>query len=103
MKLNLVQLMAIAFFYVAIIFTSNFALADTVKTNSPDSAQQAASEVVKEQGSKEQFGQTESGEQLLDDAKEHAGEKLDNLAEKAKSAEDLPDSERLFLKNLQGK
>ncbi len=102
MKFNLVRLIAIAFFYVAIIFTSNFALADTVKTNSPDSAQQAASEVVKEQGSKEQFGQTKNGEQLLDDAKEHAGEKLDNLAKKAKS-EDLPDSERLFLKNLQGK
>ena len=103
MKFNLVQLMAIAFFYVAIIFTSHSALSDTVKTNSPDSAKQAASEVVKEQGSKEQFGKSENGDRLLDDAKEHAGKKLDNLAEKAKSAEDLPDSERLFLNNLQGK
>ncbi len=99
MKFNLIRLMAIAFFYVAIAFTSDFASADTAKTNS-DSAQQAAQEVVKEQGSKEQFGKSENGEQLLDDAKGKASQKLSDLADKANSKEELPDSEKLFLKNL---
>jgi hypothetical protein len=40
---------------------------------------------------------------LLDNAQNKANEKLNDLADKAKSGEDLPDSEKLFLKNLQGK
>ncbi len=100
---NLIKLIAIASFYLAIAFFPNSVLADTVNSTTADSAQQASQEVVKETGVKEQFGQSKNGEQLLDDAKEKAGEKLNNLANKADSGRDLPDSEKLFLKNLQGK
>jgi cell division protein FtsL len=100
---NLIKLVAIAFFYLAIVLLPQTALADTVKSNTADSTKQAAKEAVKETGVKEQFGKSASGEQLLDNAQDKANEKLNNLAEKAKSGEDLPDSEKLFLKNLQGK
>jgi hypothetical protein len=100
---NLIKLIAIASFYLAIAFFPHSVLADTVNSTTADSAQKASQEVVKETGVKEQFGKSENGEQLLDDAKEKAGEKLNNLADKADSGKDLPDSEKLFLKNLQGK
>ncbi|MEY4518316.1 MAG: hypothetical protein RLZZ499_915 [Cyanobacteriota bacterium] len=100
---NLIKLVAIAFFYLAIAFFPQTALADTVKSNTTDSTKQAAKETVKDTGVKEQFGKSANGEQLLDNAQNKANEKLNNLAEKAKSGEDLPDSEKLFLKNLQGK
>lgn len=99
---NLIRLMAIAFFYLAIAFLPSTALADTVKSNTSDSTKQAAKEVVKDTGVKDQFGKSANGEQLLDNAQNKANEKLNNLADKAKSGEDLPDSEKLFLKNLQG-
>jgi hypothetical protein len=99
---NLIKLVAIAFFYLAIVLPQT-ALADTVKSNTADSTKQAAKETVKDTGVKEQFGKTANGEQLLDNAQDKANEKLNSLAEKAKSGEDLPDSEKLFLKNLQGK
>lgn len=102
MKLNLTNLIAIALFSLTIAFTSsNLALADTVKSNAADNTQQAAKEVVKDTGVKEQFGKSENGERLLDDAKAKANKKLDNLADKANSEEDLANSEKLFLKNLQ--
>jgi cell division protein FtsL len=99
---NLIKLVAIAFFYLAIVLPQT-ALADTVKSNTTDSTKQAAKETVKDTGVKEQFGKSAKGEQLLDNAQNKANEKLNNLADKAKSGEDLPDSEKLFLKNLQGK
>jgi hypothetical protein len=99
---NLIKLVAIAFFYLAIVLPQT-ALADTVKSNTADSTKQAAKEAVKDTGVKDQFGESAKGEQLLDNAQDKANEKLNNLAEKAKSGEDLPDSEKLFLKNLQGK
>jgi hypothetical protein len=100
---NLIKLVAIAFFYLAIAFLPQTALADTVKSNTADSTKQAAKEVVKDTGVKEQFGESANGEQLLDNAQDKANEKLNNLSDKAKSGENLPDSEKLFLKNLQGK
>lgn len=99
---NLIKLVAIAFLYLAIVLPQ-IALADTVKSNTVDSTKQAAKEVVKETGVKEQFGKSANGEQLLDNAQDKANEKLNNLSDKAQSGEDLPDSEKLFLKNLQGK
>lgn len=100
---NLIKLVAIAFFYLAIAFLPQTALADTVKSNNADSTKQAAKEVVKDTGVKEQFGKSAKGEQLIDNAQDKANKKLNNLSDKAKSGEDLPDSEKLFLKNLQGK
>lgn len=98
---NIIKLIAIAFFTIAIAFSPQSVLADTVKSSSANSAQQAAQEVVKETGVKEQFGQSKNGEQLLDNAKEHAGNKLNDLAKEADSGENLPNSKKLFLKNLQ--
>lgn len=101
--IKLRNLIAIAFLSCAIALTNcNLALADAVKSNTVDNTKQAAQEVVKDTGVKQQFGQTEKGDRLLDDAKAKANKKLDNLADKANSEEDLPDSEKLFLKNLQG-
>jgi hypothetical protein len=100
---NFIRLVAIAFFYVAIAFLPHSVLADTVKSNTADSTKQAAQEVIKDTGVKEQFGKSANGDQLLDNAQNKAKDKLNNLADKAKSKEDLPDSEKLFLKNLQGK
>lgn len=97
MKSKITSIIAIALLFTAIALTPlNWALADTNNT-----AKQAATEVTKETGVKEQFGKSENGEQLLDQAKAEASKKLDNLGEKANSIEDLPDSKKLFLKNLQ--
>ena len=90
--------LSIAFFLVAIAFPSNFALADTDSSTS-NSLQQAAQKVIEDDGAKDQFGQSENGEQLLDKAKTEASKKLTKLADK-KDSEDLPESEKLFLKNL---
>lgn len=100
---NIIKLIVIAFFTIAIAFSPQSVLADTVKSTSANSAQQAAQQVVQETGVKEQFGQSKNGEQLLDNAKEKAGKNLDDLADQADSGENLPDSKKLFLKNLQGK
>ncbi len=88
----------IAWMFMAIAFTPlNLALADTNHT----SLKQAAQEVTKDTGTKEQFGKSENGEQLLDDAQAKANKNLNDLADKANSDEELPDSQKLFLKNLQ--
>ncbi len=90
--------MAIAQLAVGIAFTPlNLALADTNDTT----LKQAAQEVTKDTGAKEQFGKSENGDRLLDDAQAKANQKLNDLADKANSDEDLPDSQKLFLKNLQ--
>lgn len=101
MKFNPTKLVAIALFYVAIAFTSfNPALADTVKSNTADTARQAAKEVVKDTGVKQQFGQSENGDRLIDKAQQKASKKLDELADETRQNGDLPDSKKLFLDNL---
>ena len=90
------NLCAIALCLLAIAFTSPSALAES----NTQTAEKAAQEVVKETGVKEQFGKSDNGEQLLDNAKAKANKKLNDLADKANSSEDLPDSKKLFLKNL---
>ena len=104
---NFIKLIAITLvtvtFSMAIAFSPQSVLANTNNSSSANSAQQAAQKVVEETGVKEQFGQSKNGEKLLDDASENAGRKLNDLAEKAESRENLPNSEKLFLKNLQSK
>ena len=90
--------MAIAQLAVGIAFTPlNLALADTKDA----SAKKAAQEVTKDTGAKQQFGKSEKGDRLLDDAQAKANKNLNDLADKANSDQDLPDSQKLFLKNLQ--
>jgi hypothetical protein len=100
MNLNPTKLIAIALLLLAIAFTSPRAIAGTVKSNPADTTKQAAKEVVKDTGVKQQFGKTEKGEELIDKAQEHASQKLDEMANKAESQEDLPNSQQRFLKNL---
>ena len=95
---KLTAFLAIAFFSVAIFCSSPMALANTA--NTVDSTQQAAKKVTQDTGAKQQFGKSANGDKLLDNAQNKAGEKLGNLAEKAKSKENLPDSKKLFLDNL---
>lgn len=78
----------------------NPALADAVKSNSSETFRQAAQEIVKDTGVKEQFGQSENGDRLLNRAQEKASHKLENLAQEADSEPELPASKKLFLKNL---
>ena len=86
----------------AIAFTPlNSAKAETAKSSPADTARSAAAEVVKDTGAKEIFGKNENGDVLIDKAKAKASQKLDDLAEKAESDRELPDSKKLFLKNLQ--
>ena len=87
---------------IAISFTPNLALADTPDSTQINSARQAADEAVQETGAKEQFGKTQSGDRLLDAAQEEANKNLNDLADEASSNKDLPDSKKLFLKNLNG-
>ena len=93
------KLWAIALCLLAIAFATPSALAE----NSTQSVEKAAREVVKDTGVKEQFGKSANGDRLLDNAKAKANQKLNDLADKANSKEDLPDSEKLFLKNLESK
>ena len=102
MKSRLVNFVTIAWLLMAIAFAPNFALADSVESSHIDSARQAAKEAIQETGAKEQFGKTQSGDRLLDDAQEKANQKLNDLADEASFDKDLPDSKKLFLKNLNG-
>ena len=99
---SIINFAAIALFLIAIAFTPNLALADTPDSTQINSARQAADEAVQETGAKEQFGKTQSGDRLLDAAQEKASKKLNDLADEASSNKDLPDSKKLFLKNLNG-
>ena len=102
MKSKLTSIIAITLLVIAIAFTPlNSALVSTVKSNTIDTARQAATEVIKDTGTKEQFGKNENGELLIDRAKARASQKLDNLADKADSDQKLPNSKKLFLNNLQ--
>ena len=79
------------------------ALADTVKSNNADTLKQAAKEVVKDTGVKEQFGRSKNGNELLDKAQNEANQKLNKMAEKAASDGNIPDSKKLFLDNMNNK
>lgn len=96
---NLTKLVGIVFFTLSIAFITPAAIADTGSTDA-NSAKQAAQQVVKPTGAKEQFGQTANGDRLLDNAQEEASKKLGDLADEANSNKDLPESKKLFLKNL---
>ena len=98
---SIINFAAIAIMLIAIAFTP-IALADTPESSQIDSARKAADEAVQPTGAKEQFGKTPSGDRLINDAKREANKKLNNLADEASSNEDLPDSKKLFLKNLNG-
>ena len=78
------------------------ALAGTTKLEHSETAKQAAQEVVKDTGAKEQFGKTASGDRLIDKAKSEASSKLDEMANQADSDE-LPETKKLFLDNLNDK
>ena len=99
---SIINFTAIASILIAIAFAPSLALADTPDSTQINSARQAAKEAVQETGAKEQFGKTPQGDRLLDDAQEKANEKLNDLADEASSDKDLPDSKKLFLKNLNG-
>ena len=104
MKFNITKLVVIAFLFVAIAFNSyNSAIAATVKSDRSDTLKQAAREVVKDTGAKEKFGKSENGDRLLDKAKTKASQKLNDLAEKADSGEDLPASKKQFIEKVGGK
>ena len=95
---SLIKIVAIALFCLAVAF-NNPAIADTA-ANSSNSLKQAAQKVIEDDSAKEQFGQSENGEQLLDKAKAEGSKKLTKLADEAGSKADLPDSKKMFLKNL---
>ena len=97
---NLIKIVTIAFFYLAIAFNTPSAIADTGSVNTSNSLQQAAQKVIEDDSAKEQFGKSENGEQLLDKAKTEASKKLTKLTQEADSESDLPESKKLFLKNL---
>ena len=99
---SIINFIAIACLLIAIAFTPSLALADTAESTQIDATRQAAEEAVQKTGAKEQFGKTQSGDRLIDSAKEKANQKLNNLADEASSDKDLPDSKKLFLKNLNG-
>ena len=104
MKFNLPNLVAIAFLSFTILFTNlNSAIAATVKSNTVDTVKEAAQEVAKDTKAKQRFGKSENGDRLLDNAQERASQKLDNLAKKANSSQELPDSEQHFMDKVHGK
>lgn len=104
MKFKLTNLIAVALLSLSIAFTSfNSVMAAEVKAGRSDTVKQAAQEVVKETGAKEHFGKGENGEELIDKAKNKANQKLNDLAEKANSGQNLPDSQEQFLDNVHGK
>ncbi len=88
---------------IAMFAFNSAALADTKYDKGADKAETAADRVVEQDAVKERFGKSESGDQLLDNARSKANKKLKSLAEEAKSEDDesLPHSKRLFLRNLE--
>ena len=90
------KILAIAFVLTITTGFSNLALADV----DSGTAKQAAQEVLKDTGAKQIFGKNENGDRLIDQAKDKASKKLNNLADSAENSADLPPSKKLFLKNL---
>lgn len=102
MKSRIIKLLAIAFSLVVFLSSISGVTAATTQSQST-AASKAADKVVEEKQVKNQFGVSENGEQMIDSARDKASQKLDKLSEQAKSDEELPQTEELFLKNLQGK
>ena len=96
------RILIIIFFGLAIAYNQPV-LADTIKDNSVDTIKQAAQEVVKDKGIKKQFGKSENGDRLLNQAQQKANNNLNQLAKDIESQTELPDSKKLFLDNLKGK
>lgn len=97
MKFSFRKLAAIAFLIVIALASPNLTLAST----DGGTAKQAAQEVLKDTGAKQVYGKGESGDVLIDKAKNKASKKLDDLGESADKSDDLPQSKKLFLKNLE--
>ena len=93
----------VVFLVSAIAFSNSSALADTAQSNNINTTKQAAKEVVKDTGAKEQFGKSANGNQLLDKAQNKANKKLNDLADEAATGDELPSSKQLFLDNLTNK
>jgi hypothetical protein len=100
-KSKIIQLLAIAFSVIIFFFPINGVIAATQSKST--AASKAADKVVEEKQVKSQFGVSENGEQMIDRARDEASQNLDELSERAKSnEEELPETKKLFLKNLQG-
>lgn len=78
-------------------------LADAVDSNNADMLDRAAKEVVKDTGVKEQFGQSQNGNELLDKAKNKANQKLNKMAQDVAADSEIPESKKLFLDNMNTK
>lgn len=100
MKSKIIQLIAIAFSL--FVFFSPISAVNAATQSKSTAASKAATKVVEEKQVKNQFGVSQNGEELLDDARDKASQKLDELSDKAKSNQKLPETEEIFLKNLQG-
>ncbi len=87
----------------AIAIMPNSALAENVRPNTIDAIEQAAERIVQDTGAKEQFGQSENGDRLLDNAQTKASEKLKQIAQEAKSDSEMSNSKKLLLDNLTNK
>lgn len=88
---------------IATIAFNSTAIADTNYDKAADTAKTAADRVVEQDDVKSRFGKTPNGDELLDNARNKANQKLESLSEEAKSSdESLPHSKRLFLRNLEG-
>ena len=95
--------LAVAFLTIAIAFNNyDAAFAGTVQSNTVDSAQQAANEVIKDTGAKEQFGKSKNGNKLIDKAQNEANQKLNKIADEARNG-DMSESKKLFLDNMTNK
>ena len=78
-------------------------LADTIKSNNADMLEQAAKEVIKDTGVKEQFGQSKNGNELLDKAQNEANQKLKKMAQDVAADSEIPNSKKLFMDNMNSK
>lgn len=84
---------------------TSFAWASTVNSSETVQKTKEAADKVKQddRGVKQQFGQGENGKLMIDKARDKAQEKLNDIADKAESNQDLPPNEQLLLENIEGK
>ncbi|MGD1918885.1 MAG: hypothetical protein ACFCAD_08320 [Pleurocapsa sp.] len=95
---KIITTIAIAF-WIVIVLLPTPAIADKFETNTSNNLQRAAQKVIEDDSAKEQFGKSANGDRLLDNAKAKASKKLTDLAH-TEDTENLPESKKLFLKNL---
>lgn len=98
--INLTRIIAIACLLWTIAFNNHSSALASIDDGTTNTVKQAAQEVVKDTGAKEQFGKTKNGDRLIDNAQKKANKKLNNLADEADSNSELPDSKKMFLDNL---